>query len=144
MRIEETAGIVRVTTRTIREYGRVGLLRERERHPNGHRDHLTLLDAPGAGGEEIYALLGPLASDPAVLALYERLDELAGAPADDPRIGPLAAEMVAAVPDAVFAAIPADGPVVAGFEEALLAEFAPAQAEVVRRVMRAFTERGRR
>ncbi|MGE7390449.1 MerR family transcriptional regulator [Streptomyces sp. NPDC004126] len=108
------------------------------------REHLTLLDATGGVGEEVYAVLGPLAADPAVLALYERLDELADAPADDPRIGPLAEAMVAAVPDAVFDAIPSDGPVVTGFEEALLAEYAPAQAEVVRLVMRAFTDRGRR
>ncbi|MET9598961.1 MerR family transcriptional regulator [Streptomyces sp. NPDC006459] len=107
------------------------------------REHLILLDAAGAGGQEVYAALGPLAADPAVLALYERLDELADAPADDPRIPPLAAELVAAVPDEVFGAIPADGAVVAGFKEALLAEYAPAQAEVVRRVMEAFIERGR-
>lgn len=55
----------------------------------------------------------------------------------------LAAELVAAVPDEVFAAVPADGTVVAGFKEALLAEYAPAQAEVVRLVMEAFIERGR-
>ncbi|RKT04436.1 hypothetical protein BX286_2387 [Streptomyces sp. 3211.6] len=49
---------------------------------------------------------------------------------------------MAAVPDAAFAAIPAGGPVVPGFGEALLAEYAPAQAEVVRRVMAAFAGRG--
>ncbi|MFG2482641.1 MerR family transcriptional regulator [Streptomyces virginiae] len=107
------------------------------------REHLTLLDATGTGGQEIYAALGPLAADPAVLALYVRLDELADAPVDDPRIPPLAAELVAAVPDEVFAAIPTDGVVVTGFKEALLAEYAPAQAEVVRLVMEAFIERGR-
>ncbi|MEU9302895.1 MerR family transcriptional regulator [Streptomyces sp. NPDC048269] len=107
------------------------------------REHLTLLDASGSGGEELYAALGPLATDPAVLALYERLDALADAAVDDPRIPALAAELVAAVPDEVFAAIPAGGAVVAGFKEALLAEYAPAQAEVVRRVMEAFVERGR-
>ncbi|GAA2644596.1 MULTISPECIES: MerR family transcriptional regulator [Streptomyces] len=107
------------------------------------REHLILLDATGAGGQEVYAALGPLAADPAVLALYVRLDELADAPVDDPRIPPLAAELVAAVPDEVFAAVPADGTVVAGFKEALLAEYAPAQAEVVRLVMEAFIERGR-
>ncbi|MER5414405.1 MULTISPECIES: MerR family transcriptional regulator [Streptomyces] len=107
------------------------------------REHLTLLDATGAGGQEIYAAMGPLATDPAVLALYVRLDELADAPVDDPRIPPLAAELVAAVPDEVFAAIPTDGVVVTGFKEALLAEYAPAQAEVVRLVMEAFMERGR-
>ncbi|MFD9101352.1 MerR family transcriptional regulator [Streptomyces virginiae] len=108
------------------------------------REHLTLLDASGAGGQEIYAALGPLAEDPGVLALYERLDELADAPVDDPRIPGLAAELVAAVPDEVFAAIPRDGVVVTGFKEALLAEYAPAQAEVVRRVMEAFMDRGGR
>ncbi|MFJ9934479.1 MerR family transcriptional regulator [Streptomyces virginiae] len=108
------------------------------------REHLTLLDASGAGGQEIYAALGPLAEDPGVLALYERLDELADAPVDDPRIPGLAAELVAAVPEEVFAAIPRDGVVVTGFKEALLAEYAPAQAEVVRRVMEAFMDRGGR
>ncbi|MFJ8508212.1 MerR family transcriptional regulator [Streptomyces avermitilis] len=107
------------------------------------REHLTLLDAAGSGGQELYAALGPLAADPALLALYERLDALAEAPTDDPRIPALAAELVAAVPDEVFAAIPAEGQVVAGFQEALLAEYAPAQAEVVRRVMEAFMRRSR-
>ncbi|WP_345702191.1 MerR family transcriptional regulator [Streptomyces avermitilis] len=107
------------------------------------REHLTLLDAAGSGGQELYAALGPLAADPALLALYERLDALAEAPTDDPRIPALAAELVAAVPDEVFAAISAEGQVVAGFQEALLAEYAPAQAEVVRRVMEAFMRRSR-
>ncbi|MGW6783129.1 MerR family transcriptional regulator [Streptomyces sp. NPDC054987] len=107
------------------------------------REHLTLLDATGVGGEEVYAALGPLAADPGVLALYERLDELADAAVDDPRIPGLAAELVAAVPEEVFAAIPRDGVVVPGLKEALLADYAPAQAEVVRRVMEAFMERGR-
>ncbi|GDY61520.1 hypothetical protein SAV14893_009130 [Streptomyces avermitilis] len=84
-----------------------------------------------------------MAADPALLALYERLDALAEAPTDDPRIPALAAELVAAVPDEVFAAISAEGQVVAGFQEALLAEYAPAQAEVVRRVMEAFMRRSR-
>ncbi len=108
------------------------------------REHLTLLDTAGPGGAELYAALGPLAADSAVLALYERLDELADAPVDDPRIPALAAELVAVVPDGVFDAIPAGGEAVApGFAEALLAEYAPAQAEVVRRVMEAFTQRVR-
>ncbi|MFD0267377.1 MerR family transcriptional regulator [Streptomyces sp. NPDC127106] len=106
------------------------------------REHLELLDAAG-GGEALYAALGPLAADPAVLALYERLDALHGAAADDPRIPQLAEDLVAAVPDEVFAVIPAGGPVAPGFKEALLAEYEPAQAEVVRRVMEAFMERGR-
>lgn len=107
------------------------------------REHLTLLDATGAAGEELYAALAPVAADPAVLALYERLDELAAATVDDPRVGPLADALIAAVPAGVFDAVPAGGPVVPGFQEALLADFAPAQAEVVRRLMAAFADRGR-
>ncbi|MFJ6935875.1 MerR family transcriptional regulator [Streptomyces sp. NPDC101132] len=107
------------------------------------REHLLLLDTAGRGGAELYAALGALAADPAVLGLYERLDELADAPADDPRIGPLAAALIAAVPAEVFAAIPAEGPAVPGFKEALLADFEPAQAEVVRLVMDGMIERGR-
>ncbi len=104
------------------------------------RDYLTLVDGLGVG-EDLYAALGHLAGDPAVQALYERLDELADAPVDDPRIGPLAAALVAAVPSRVLAAIPADGPVVPGFQEALLADVAPAQAEVMRLVMRGLMQR---
>ncbi|MEE1769833.1 MerR family transcriptional regulator [Streptomyces sp. JV185] len=104
------------------------------------REHLVLLDTTGVGGE-IYAALAPLAEDPAVHALYERLDALAGAAVDDPRIPPLAAELAAAVPDAVLAAIPSDGPVVTGLGEALLDDYAPAQAEVVRRLMAALAAR---
>lgn len=49
------------------------------------REHLVLLDTTGVGGE-IYAALAPLAGDPALHVLYERLDALAGAAVDDPRI----------------------------------------------------------
>ncbi|MGW1103732.1 MerR family transcriptional regulator [Streptomyces sp. NPDC002540] len=104
------------------------------------REHLVLLDTVGIGSE-VYAAMRPLAEDPAANALYERLDALAGAPVDDPRVALLAADLVAAVPDEVLAAIPSDGPVTAGFGEALLDEYAPAQAEVVRRVMAALAAR---
>ncbi|MGW0960929.1 MerR family transcriptional regulator [Streptomyces gelaticus] len=104
------------------------------------REHLVLLDTTGVGAE-IYAALAPLTEDPAVHALYERLDALAGAAVSDPRIPALAAELAAAVPDEVLAAIPSDGPVVTGIGEALLDDYAPAQAEVVRRVMAALAAR---
>lgn len=106
------------------------------------REYLMLMDAR-TGSQEIFALLGTLIADPAVVELYERLDALAEAPADDPRIAPLAADLMAAVPEELFAAIPEHGVVVSGFKEALLAEYAPAQAEVVGRLMEAFMERGR-
>lgn len=103
--------------------------------PSAAEDHeyLTLLDATSTGNREMLALLGTLVGDPAVVELYERLDALAEAPTDDPRIAPLAADLMAAVPEEVFAAIPEDGVVVTGFKEALLAEYTPAQAEVVSR-----------
>ncbi|AGP60945.1 MerR family transcriptional regulator [Streptomyces rapamycinicus] len=108
------------------------------------REHLMLLEGI-IGGDAVYAALRPLAEDRAVLPLYERLDELEGATADDPRIAPLAEELSAAVPDGVLAAIPDGGPTATGFEQALLDDYSPAQAEVVRRVMEQLAvRRGRR
>ncbi|WP_028811267.1 MerR family transcriptional regulator [Streptomyces flavidovirens] len=100
------------------------------------RAHLTLMAGNGQS-DQVLRALAPMTRDPAVLALYERIDALADASRDDPRIGPLADELAAAVPDAVLAAIPAQGPVAAAgaYGEAMLADFAPAQAAVVRRVM---------
>ncbi|KAB2594469.1 MerR family transcriptional regulator [Streptomyces arboris] len=108
------------------------------------REHLALLDtAGGGGGAELYAALRPLAEAPGVGALYERLDELAGAGVDDPRITPLAAELVAAVPDEVLAVIPDGEPSPTGFGRVLLEDYPPAQREVVRRVMEALAVRVR-
>ncbi|MEV1086789.1 MerR family transcriptional regulator [Streptomyces microflavus] len=106
------------------------------------REHLVLLDAAGGGaGAEVYAALRPLAEDPGVLELYGRLDELAGAGADDPRIAPLAADLAAAVPDDVLAVIPQGEPAATGIGRALLDDYPPAQREVVRRVMETLAER---
>ncbi|MEV7054409.1 MerR family transcriptional regulator [Streptomyces microflavus] len=106
------------------------------------REHLVLLDAAGGGaGAEVYAALRPLAEDPGVLELYGRLDELAGARADDPRIAPLAADLAAAVPDDVLAVIPQGEPAATGVGRALLDDYPPAQREVVRRVMETLAER---
>jgi hypothetical protein len=49
--------------------------------------------------------------------------------------------LAAAVPDEALAAIPDGGPVATGFGQALLADYPPAQAEVVRRVMQKLTAR---
>lgn len=97
------------------------------------REHLALFDSEATA--PVYEALRPLVDDPAVLALYDRLDALAEASADDPRVAVLAADAVAAVPDEVLAAIPEPGPQAAGFGAALLADHTPAQAEVIRRVM---------
>ncbi|MYU00676.1 MULTISPECIES: MerR family transcriptional regulator [unclassified Streptomyces] len=110
------------------------------------REHLLLLDAAGGGGgagSELYAALRPLADDPGVAVLYERLDELAGAPADDPRVPALAADLAAAVPDEVLAVIPEGDASAAGWGRALLDDYPPAQREVVRRVMEALAVRVR-
>ncbi|MEU3202321.1 MerR family transcriptional regulator [Streptomyces cyaneofuscatus] len=108
------------------------------------REHLALLDAAGGGaGAELYAALRPLAEAPGVAGLYERLDELAGAGVDDPRIAPLAAELAAAVPDEVLAVIPDGEPSPTGFGRVLLEDYPPAQREVVRRVMEALAVRVR-
>ncbi|MFD3482121.1 MerR family transcriptional regulator [Streptomyces sp. NPDC058665] len=102
------------------------------------RELLVLLDTAG-GGEEFYEALHPLLEDPDVLALYGRLDDLADAPADDPRIVPLADALAAIVPDAVLDAMPEDDgpPVLEGVGAAIFADFSPAQAEVARLVMEA-------
>ncbi|MGW5066989.1 MerR family transcriptional regulator [Streptomyces cyaneofuscatus] len=108
------------------------------------REHLALLDTAGGGaGAKLYAALRPLAEAPGVAGLYERLDELAGAGVDDPRIAPLAAELVAAVPDEVLAMIPDGEPSPTGFGRVLLEDYPPAQREVVRRVMEALAVRVR-
>ncbi|MFH9610535.1 MerR family transcriptional regulator [Streptomyces sp. NPDC017448] len=109
------------------------------------REHLALLDAAGdEAGAAVFTVLRPLAEDPAVLGLYERLDELDGARVDDPRIAPLAAELTAAVPDEVLAVIPDGEPSATGVGRVLLDDYPPAQREVVRRVMEGLVERVRR
>ncbi|MFF1961113.1 MerR family transcriptional regulator [Streptomyces sp. NPDC058220] len=106
------------------------------------RELLTLIDTTG-DGDRIYAALRPLTRDMDILALYRRLDELVDAAAGDPRIAPLAQELAAAVPAEVLAAFPTEGrPVAAGLGAALLADFPPAQAEVVQQMLEALTERG--
>ncbi|MET9557073.1 MerR family transcriptional regulator [Streptomyces sp. NPDC006645] len=108
------------------------------------RELLALLDTAGAD-EAFYDALHPLMDDPDVLALYERLDALADAAPDDPRIGPLAEALAALVTDPLLDAMPdQDGPSLEGVGEAILAEFAPAQAAVARQVMEALVAKQRR
>ncbi|NJQ02268.1 MerR family transcriptional regulator [Streptomyces zingiberis] len=107
------------------------------------REYLPLMDGTSAAHQRLFALLGKAVADPAAAGLYERFDALADAPVHDPRVASLAADLMAAVPDELFAAIPEGEAVVPGFKEALLAEYTPAQAEVVSRLMQAFMERSR-
>ena len=72
-------------------------------------------------------------------AVYARLDELAGLPADDPRVEETAQALAAAIPVAVRKAIPLPGgeleDTAGGFIAAFYADFAPAQAAAIRRAI---------
>lgn len=108
------------------------------------RDLLMLIDtmAGQPDRERAAAMFAPLASDPHLFArghdFYRRLDELADADPDDPRVEPLAAELAEYTTKHLLVDFPApDG---GGWEpeslEPFLAELAPAQAEVVRLTVR--------
>ncbi|MGW4028314.1 MerR family transcriptional regulator [Streptomyces sp. NPDC004838] len=112
------------------------------------RSHLALLDTVMAP-EDRDRLFGALrqltessGSAAKVQALYERLDELAEADIDDPRIGPLGDDFAAVMPDALVELVRhAPTEAADAFGEAFLADFAPAQAAAVRRMLTAITER---
>jgi DNA-binding transcriptional MerR regulator len=113
-----------------------------------YRDLMALLEtaAPargtGAGGTGwLDVLTRTLDSDPGAVerayAVYARLDELAGAAADDPRVEATARAIVAAIPEPARQAIRfPDGDLEeTGFGAAFYADFAPAQAAAVRRAV---------
>jgi hypothetical protein len=96
----------------------------------------------GAGGTGwLDVLTRTLNSDPGAAertyAVYARLDELAGSPADDPRVEATAQAIVAALPEPVRQAIRfPDGDLEeTGFGAAFYADFAPAQAAAIRRAI---------
>ncbi|MDT9683633.1 MerR family transcriptional regulator [Streptomyces sp. TRM76323] len=110
------------------------------------RDLLTLMDSSFANeeGRRMVAAMRDAVAGPEALEraydLYARLDELDGAGAGDPRVGPTASLLAGLLPDEV-AERAAELDLDAwggggGFEGAFLAEFSPAQAEVVRRALR--------
>jgi DNA-binding transcriptional MerR regulator len=80
-------------------------------------------------------------------AVYARLDELAGAAEDDPRVAQTARAIVDAIPaEAVRAMNIADDGDMAengGFADAFFADFAPAQAAALRRGIELLRERAR-
>lgn len=100
------------------------------------RELLALLDmAPGR--DEVVSALRAHAADPAIRALSEdlarRLEELADAPVDDPRIAPLAIDLVRGIPAELM---PSDVDLDHPFNVAVLESLKPAQAEVFRQAMR--------
>lgn len=102
------------------------------------RELMALLEtaSPARGTDWLDVLTRTLNSDPGaaerVYAVYARLDELAGCPADDPRV-------VAAIPQPARQAIRfPDGGFTEtgqGFAAAFYADFAPAQAAAIRRAV---------
>lgn len=112
------------------------------------RDLMALLEtaSPDRGtGARGTGWLGVLArtlkSDPGAVerayAVYARLDELAGCPADDPGVEATARAIVAAIPEPARQAIRfPDGDLEeTGFGTAFYADFAPAQAAAIRRAI---------
>ncbi|WP_175410844.1 MerR family transcriptional regulator [Streptomyces sp. TRM64462] len=109
------------------------------------RELLALMETMGQGdgegeGAQVVAAMREAVAGPEALEraydLYARLDELADAPPDDPRVEPASRLLVELLPDEVVGRMGDLDPADAGFHAAFLAEFSPAQAEVVRRALR--------
>jgi DNA-binding transcriptional MerR regulator len=104
------------------------------------RDLMALLEtaSPDRGTGWLGVLTRTLNSDPGAVerayAVYARLDELAGSPADDPRVEAMARAIVAAIPESARQAIRfPDGDLEeTDFGTAFYADFAPAQAAAIR------------
>ena len=99
--------------------------------------------SPARGTGWLDVLTRTLNSDPGVAersyAVYARLDELAGSPADDPRVEATAQAVVDAIPEPARQAIRfPDGGLEEtdeGFAAAFYADFAAAQAAAIRRAV---------
>jgi len=106
------------------------------------RDLMALLEtaSPALGAGWLGVLTRTLSSDPEAVerayAVYARLDELAGAPADDPRVEATARAIVAAIPEPARQSIRfPDGDLTeagGGLAAAFFADFGPAQAAAIR------------
>ncbi|WP_073951876.1 MerR family transcriptional regulator [Streptomyces kebangsaanensis] len=111
------------------------------------REILALLDtaAPPEDRERMAALLAGAFATPDAVArgheVYARLDALAEAGPDDPRVDEAARALAALIPRGLLPELPeADIDHGSGFLRALYADFAPAQAEAVRRALRILAE----
>ncbi|MEU2288836.1 MerR family transcriptional regulator [Streptomyces sp. NPDC013178] len=111
------------------------------------REVLALLDtaAPPEARERLLTALNSTLGSPDALAraqeAYALLDWLADADPDDPRVEEAARSLVASIPREMLpkATIDHDG----SFLRAFYADFAPAQAEAMRRVLRILTDENR-
>lgn len=114
------------------------------------RELLAFLDSTAGQGHRdwLLAMTRSLSGDPEAMArayrIYARLDDLADAGADDPRIDDLARSVADSMPDDIARAAAGSGRAQddGAFTEAFFADFPPAQAEVLRRAMRLLQERG--
>ncbi|MEV4108440.1 MerR family transcriptional regulator [Nonomuraea sp. NPDC049695] len=110
------------------------------------RDLLVLMDSMATDTDrgQAFEMFGSLAADPEVTArgheFYQRLDELADASPDDPRVAPLAA-MLADYSVEHLLAHTGRHDWEPGMMEPFLDGLAPAQAEVLRQAMRLIARR---
>ncbi|MFF9894441.1 MerR family transcriptional regulator [Streptomyces longispororuber] len=118
-------------------------------------EHLALFDTVADDGvrERLYRVLRQLADDQELAArlhqAYARLDALADAPVDDPRVEPLGQELADLVPRDILAVLvhggedrqepEGRGAPSAAFGDAFLDDFAPAQAAAVRHMLKQLT-----
>ncbi|BDU00869.1 MULTISPECIES: MerR family transcriptional regulator [Nocardia] len=118
------------------------------------RELLALLETSAPIGDGwLDGMVRALRSDPAAMTrayeIYAQLDELSGVPEDDPRVEEAARAVVGSMPDGMLEALRVPGdqqPETTGgngFAEAFFADFAPAQAAAMRRVIALLQERGR-
>ncbi|MEU7134931.1 MerR family transcriptional regulator [Streptomyces sp. NPDC046261] len=120
------------------------------------RELMALLETSSPGGDRgwLDGLMHALSSDPQAIvrayAVYAQLDELAGAPENDPRVERTAHAIADSVPDEALRAMGLPLPdgqeahkADSGFAEAFFADFAPAQAAAIRRAVQLLRERDR-
>ncbi|WP_432040447.1 MerR family transcriptional regulator [Streptomyces cucumeris] len=117
------------------------------------REFLALLEAVAAPEEAERmltlfrtAITGTPGAMERAYEVYALLDALADAEVDDPRVEEAARALTDALPDEIVAGMQQHGETAAGaggaaFMEAFFADFAPAQAEAVRRAIRMIEER---
>lgn len=109
------------------------------------REMLALIETatPPGERERLMGLVGEVVDVPGgverVRDLYERLDALADAEPDDPRVEETARALAASVPEGMVPEGVAEGEA-DSFLRALYADFPPAQAEVIRRMVRIISE----
>lgn len=115
------------------------------------RQLLALLETGSPGGDRGWfeGLMHTFRADPAAMRrayeVYARMDELAGAAEDDPRVERTARAIVDSIPDEALRvmSLPADGDAQEGdgFSDAFFSDFTPAQAAAVYRAIALLKER---